>query len=144
MVAMDVKDSGHDHHFGAGADHDVAGQELVGLEAATGGTEHAATTDVHGAIAHFGADVAKFSEALSHLPPPDHVAAAEHFAGGLDHDFGTHHDLADGLHGLHDSIHDAASHLGFDEHHAHGLADAVHDVHHDDPTHHHDHFGLGH
>lgn len=145
---MDVNERGHDHHFGIGAEHDAA-REPVGLEAVTNDHEaHAPPVDqhvgdVHGMIERFAADSAHLNDALSHLPGPDHVAGAEHLSGGLDHDFGTHHDAADGFHGLHESIHDAVSHVSFDEHH--GLGDALHDTHHDDPTHHHiDHFGLGH
>jgi hypothetical protein len=45
----------------------------------------------------------------------------------LDDDFGTHHDGADGLHGLHDSIHHETVHLAFSGEEHHGLAEHADD-----------------
>ncbi|HEY2813607.1 MAG TPA: hypothetical protein VGJ03_09105 [Acidimicrobiales bacterium] len=136
---MEVNDRGHghDHLFGTGVQHETPGAEHAGIEAVADDSTHHAATEAHGFIDHVGLDLGQLAENLSHLPP-DHVAGTEH---GLEHDFGTHHDAGDGLHGLHDSIHSADTHLGFDEHH--GLADVAHDPHHDDLADHHHNDGFG-
>ena len=137
---MEVNDRGHDHLFGTGAHPDPHTAETLGLEQLADDSQHHAVSEVHGLIEHAGVDISHFADNLSHLPELEHHDGI----AGIEHDFGTHHDAGDGFHGLHDSIHQEATHLGFDEHH--GLADLAHDTHHDDPLdhHHHDGFGLGH
>ena len=132
---MDVDgghEQGHDHRFGTGAH----GEPPAGDEA------HHGAGDVHGLIEHIGVDISHLTTNLEHLPLGEPSVGLEH---ALDHDFGTHHDGADGLHGLHDSIHHESVHLAFSGEEHHGLADLAHDPAHDDPSdhHHHDTFGLG-
>jgi hypothetical protein len=140
---MDV-DGGndHDHRFGTGAHPDPHPDKPVGL-GSLGDESHHAAEQAHGLIENLGDNVTHLAENLSHLPPGDHPVDLH---AAPEHDFGTHHDGADGLHGLHDSIHHETSHLSFSGEEHHGLGDVAHDPAHDDPQDHHHHpdtFGLG-
>ena len=139
----DHQPDNHDHHFGVGAAHEAGQQaDLVAPDHSSGGlheglSEHIGVGEAHaGAVlpGHVGPD-----------PAHDHPVVDDHShigaEGGGHFGLGIEHDHADGLSGLHDSIHENG--LGFhgDEHH--GLADGLHVAdHHDVQDHHHDSGGI--
>jgi hypothetical protein len=139
----------HDHAFGVGAAHEAGHPaDLAAAESISGGlhqslTEHVTVTEGHAGAVLLPHDPAAATHAAVEAALHDHVAVDDHghLGGGAGHfGLGIEHDHADGLSGLHDSIHDGG--LGFhgDEHHGlgEGLA-AAHD-HPDDHGHGH---GLG-
>jgi hypothetical protein len=140
----------HDHAFGVGAAHEAGhGAEPLAPDSSSSGlhegiSEHLGVSEPHAGAVGAGHVLPGHPGADHHLPHDtfdDHSHLGDggggHFGLGIDHD---HADHADGLSGLHDSIHEGG--LGFhgDEHH--GLGDALH-VGHDHPDAHDHGHGLG-
>jgi hypothetical protein len=135
---------GHDHAFGVGAAHEAAhGAEPVAAETASGGLHEGLSDHLGGAEAHAGAVSGVLLPDHSvdhHAPVDDHAHLGD--GGGGHFGLGIEHDHADGLSGLHDSIHESGLGIHGDEHH--GLGDALHigHDHHADP-HDHGHHDVG-
>ena len=129
----DHEHGNHDHAFGVGAAHDAAhAAEPVATESSSGGlhaglSEHITVSEGHaGAVlpGHVGPDASSHA----HLPVDDHAHIGD--GGGGHFGLGIEHDHADGLSGLHDTIHENG--LGFHGDDHHGLGDGLH-VGHDHP-----------
>ena len=129
-----------DHNFGVGAAREAAGHapEPVTQETSSGGLHQGLSDRLGGAEAHAGS----VSGVVVPDQPVDHQAPAVEDHGHLGDGGGGHfglgieHDHADGLSGLHDSIHESGLGLNGDE--QHGLGDAL-NVGHDHQADTHDH-----
>ena len=130
----------HDHAFGVGAAHEAGHLSAPLAGDSSGGglhenlTQHVGATEAHAGsvLGHVVAD-----HPLDHHEPlviDDHAHLGD---GGGHFGLGIEHDHADGLSGLHDSIHESGLGLHGDEHH--GLGDGLHLAHDQPDTHSHGH-----
>jgi hypothetical protein len=131
----------HDHAFGVGAAHEAGhlADPLAG-DSSSGGlheglTQHIGTAEPHAGsvLGHFGPD-----HAVDHHDPltvDDHAHLGD--GGGGHCGLGIEHHHADGLSGLHDSIHESGLGLHGDEHH--GLGEGLHIAHDHPDAHSHGH-----